>query len=93
MDRRVRDLVKIGEDALSVKQAKVADKFGPAFALCLRSKNARGPYPYTYGETFRLLFFGAMLVFFGLTGFGIYKGWAASPVTLFDSPISVPIRP
>jgi hypothetical protein len=66
LDKRVSDLVKIGEDALSLQQAKIGAMLGSkSFEICQlageKPKNARF---YTYGENFRLLF---NTLFFGFT--------------------------
>ncbi len=66
LDKRVSDLVKIGEDALSPHQAKMGAVLGfKSFEICQlageKPKNARF---YTYGENFRLLF---NTLFFGFT--------------------------
>ena len=84
LDKRVSDLVKLGEAALKSQQAEIAKVLTHnEFEICRRgdelqnaSGNRRYPYPYTYGENFRLLFGLAILAFSVLA---IVSAWKALP--------------
>jgi hypothetical protein len=58
LDKRVSDLVKLGEEALSPEQAKMGTALNSkAFEICrLAAAKPSGAHFYTYGENFRLLF-------------------------------------
>ncbi len=75
LDQRVANLVKLGENALSVFQAEIATTLGaPQFEICKlanEKKDTKGRkfiYPYSYGENFRLLFALAALIFLVMAG-------------------------
>jgi hypothetical protein len=58
LDKRVSDLVRLGEEALSPEQAKMGTALNSkAFEICrLAAAKPVGAHFYTYGENFRLLF-------------------------------------
>jgi hypothetical protein len=71
LDKRVSNLIKLGEDSLKVIQKRFSDALGaPPFEIChLADDNKIGgkrkfAYPYSYGENFRLLFVLATITFF-----------------------------
>jgi len=66
LDKRVSDLVKIGEDALKHEQAKLGVALGSQkFEIChLAGEKPEGVCFYTYGENFRLLFTVLAIGFF-----------------------------
>lgn len=64
LDKRVSDLVKIGEDALKPEQEKIGATLGsPSFEICrIAGEKPKDALLYSYGENFRLLF---NTIFFG----------------------------
>jgi hypothetical protein len=66
LDRRVSDLVKIGEDALNSEQQKMsAELNSKVWKICKRGGvRRRGACLYTYGENLRFLFNVLTISFF-----------------------------
>ncbi len=58
LDRRVSDLVKIGEEALKPQQSRFGRELKlAAFEICrIAGEKPKEAYFYTYGQNFRLLF-------------------------------------
>lgn len=80
LDARVGDLVKLGEASLMIAQKKMADDLAhPPMEMCLSAdskldeKGNRKPWPYTYGENFRVLFTLAAAGFFVMTVLSLWK--------------------
>jgi hypothetical protein len=65
LDKRVADLVKIGENALKPEQLKMSTALGSsAFEICrMADEGSSGKCLYTYGQNFRFLFGMVMMVF------------------------------
>ena len=66
LDQRVSDLIKFGEAALKMEQDKLALATGhEALKICESADDPkkRGRYPYSYKENFKLLFYGALVLF------------------------------
>lgn len=63
-DRRVSDLVKLGEKALRYEQNYLAVATGDqAFDICRHADTDRRPWPYSYSEILRLLLVSSCLMF------------------------------
>jgi hypothetical protein len=56
LDRRVADLIKIGENALKVEQARLANNLrSEAFKICELADEKPGSFPYSYRHNFQFL--------------------------------------
>jgi hypothetical protein len=78
IDRRVSDLVKLGEDALKHEQAKMGAALCiPTFEICrMAGERPKGARLYTYGENFRLLFDVLFLGFITVTAISVFRSVA-----------------
>ena len=84
LDKRVSDLVKIGERALAIQQEALAKELdAPALRICEAANKMVDDdgrpfnFPYSYKQNFTVLFLMAAIIFFCLLAINLWH-WRAS---------------
>jgi hypothetical protein len=82
LDRRVSDLIKLGEAALMKEQDRLSQSSGnTAIRISAAADALSGRFPYTYGQNFRLIFWIACACFIvvAIASFCPFARWLLQP--------------
>ena len=84
LDRRVSDLIKIGEAVLGREQDKLAERLGyEEIKIVGEADRHKRKYFYSYSQVFGAIFFGVFLMFFACAAYTFDQYvWSVSGVTL-----------